>query len=294
MVSPTATVEKLAGGYQFLEGPLWRPDGTLWFSDLVGNVTFQWSPDGKVKEVLNPGGNDAKDSPAGAYLGSNGMTAGPDNSVILCQHGNRRIVRVSADRTVTVLLDRYDGKRLNSPNDVVYARDGSLYFTDPPYGLINQDEDPAKELTFNGVYRFSGGRLQLIISDMARPNGLAFSPDYKTLYVANTEPERLWMRYDIAEDGTAANGRVFVDASAWPDPGVPDGLKVDSAGNIYATGPGGVCVFSPDGKHLGTIKVPENPANCAWGGDGKTLYITAVTSLYRIRLNTTGQKTVYS
>lgn len=295
LIPAGAAVEKVVGGFHFLEGPLWRPDGSLWFSDLVGNIAHRWSPDGKVTDVLNPGGYDKKDAPEGAYIGPNGMAAGPDNTVILCQHGNRRIVRVASDGKVSLLLDRYQGKRLNSPNDLVYEPGGALYFTDPPFGLTKQDDDPAKELPFNGVFRFSKGKLQPIIKDLARPNGIAFSPDYKTLYISNSEANhRLWMRYDVNADGTVSNGRVFFDATSSPDQGVPDGMRVDSLGNVYAAGPGGIWVFNPEGKHLGTIKPPEGPSNCAWGDDGKTLYITAVTSVYRIRLSVAGAKAVYN
>jgi gluconolactonase len=295
LIPAGAAIEKVAGGFKFLEGPLWRPAGALWFSDLVGNVVHQWTPDGKVTDVLNPGGYDGNDAPAGAYIGPNGMAAGPDNSVILCQHGNRRIVRIASDMKITTLVDRFEGKRINSPNDVVYMPDGSLYFTDPPFGLPKQNDDPAKELKFNAVFRFNKGKLQPVIKDIALPNGIAFSPDYKTLYISNSEANRrLWMRYDVAADGTVSNARIFADASFSPDPGVPDGIKVDSAGNVYAAGPGGVWVFSPDGKHLGTIKTPETPSNCAWGDDGKSLYITAVTGLYRVKLKMNGMKAVYN
>jgi gluconolactonase len=290
-----ATVEKLAGGFKFLEGPLWRPSGNLWFSDLVGNVVHQWAPDGRVTDILNPGGYDKNDAPPGSYIGPNGMVAGPDNTVLLCQHGNRRIVQITSDMKVTTLVDRFEGKRINSPNDLVYAQDGALYFTDPPLGLVKQDEDPGKELKFNAVFRMSKGKLQPIITDLGRPNGIAFSPDYKTLYVSNSEANRkVWMRYDVAADGTVSNGRVFADATSSPDDGLPDGIKVDSAGNVYGAGPGGVWVFSPEGKHLGTIRTPETPSNSAWGDDGKSLYITAVTGLYRIKLAIAGQKPLYN
>lgn len=293
LIAPDAQVEKLAGGYQFLEGPLWRASG-LWFSDLVGNVAYQWAPDGKITEVLKPGGYDGKDAPAGAYLGSNGMAAAPDGAVLIAQHGNRRIVRMAADGKVTTLVDRYQGKRLNSPNDLVYAPDGALYFTDPPYGLPKQDEDAAKELKFNGVFRLAKGKLQPVIQDIARPNGIAFSPDYKTLYVSNSEPnKRVWMRYSVATDGSVSNGRVFADITSAPGDGVPDGFRIDSAGNLWASGPGGIWIFSSEGKHLGTVKLPETPSNCAWGDDGKTLYITAVTGLYRVRTKVAGMAPVY-
>jgi gluconolactonase len=295
LISAAATIDKVSGGFRFLEGPLWRRSGVLWFSDLVGNVVHQWSLDGKVTDVLNPGGFDGGGAAEGAYIGPNGMAAGPDNSVILCQHGNRRIVRVAPDLKLTVMADRFQGKRLNSPNDLVYAADGSLYFTDPPFGLPKQDDDPAKELKINAVFRLANGKLEPVVKDLGRPNGIAFSPDYRTLYISNSEPDRrLWMRCDVGAAGDVSNCRVFADASSSPEQGVPDGMKVDSAGNVYATGPGGIWVFSPDGKHLGTLKVPESPSNCAWGDDGRTLYITAVTSVYKIRVKVAGEKALYN
>ncbi len=294
LVPADARIEKVADGFGFIEGPLWRPDGSLWFSDVTGNVVRRWSADGKVEEILRPGGYDKNDAPPGSFIGPNGMAADKDGAVLLCQHGNRRIARIDRDRKVTTLIDRFEGKRLNSPNDLVYKSDGSLYFTDPPYGLIKQDDDPAKELKFNGVYRLAGGRLQVLVRDLSRPNGIALSPDEKVLYVANSDEKRkIWMRFDVSGDGTLANGRVFFDVTAQTEEGLPDGLKVDSGGNVYATGPGGVWIFSPDGKHLGTIKPPEVPANCGWGDDGKTLYMTARTGLYRIKLAASGKQPVY-
>lgn len=294
LVPPSAQIEKLAGGFQFIEGPLWFPAGYLWFSDVVGNVVRQWSPDGKVIEILRPGGYDKNDAPPGSFIGPNGMIADKDGAVLLCQHGNRRIVRIGRDRGISVLVDRFEGKRLNSPNDLVYRSDGALYFTDPPYGLVKQDDDPAKELAFNGVFRLSNGKLSVVVQDLTRPNGIAFSPDEKTLYVANSDEKRkLWMRYDVLPGGNVANGRVFFDVTAEKEDGLPDGMKVDSSGNLYCAGPGGVWVFSRDGKHLGTIKPPETPANCNWGDDGKTLYITARTSLYRIKTAATGKRALY-
>ena len=241
--------------------------------------------------IRNAGGEST--APPGNYIGPNAMAADEHGSVLLCQHTNRRIVRIRPDLSVEMYVDRFEGKRLNSPNDLVFKSDGALYFTDPPYGLLKQDDDPAKELPFNGVFRYAQGKLQAIIKDLARPNGIAFSPDEKVLYVANSEKRRYWMRYDVAPDGSVSGGRVFVDVSSDENSGVPDGMKVDSRGNIYATGPGGVLVFSPAGEHLGTIQVPETPANCAWGDDGKTLYITATTSVYRLRTEVAGQKPVY-
>jgi gluconolactonase len=295
LVPTDARLEKLADGFTFTEGPLWRPSGVLWFSDVIGNVVRQWSPDGKVTEILNPGGYDGKGNlPPGGYNGPNGMTADKDGAVLLCQHGYRRIVRISKDMKITTVVDKYEGKRLNSPNDVVYRADASFYFTDPPYGLPKGDEDPAKELEFNGVFRMANGKLQPVIKDLSRPNGIAISPDQKTLYIGNSdEKNRIWMAYDIAENGTVSHGRLFADVTAEKDAGVPDGMKVDSNGNLWASGPGGIWVFSPAGKHLGTIKMPEIPANCNWGDDWRSLYITARTSLYRIKVSVAGEKQLY-
>ena len=294
LIPRDTAVEKLAGGFTFIEGPVWRPNGVLWFSDVVGNVVRQWSPDGKVIEILRPGGYDGDSLPAGGFNGPNGSTRSTDGSVVLCQHGNRRIVRIDSKMNITTVVDNFEGKKLNAPNDLVYRSDGSLYFTDPPYGLPKGDDDPAKELPFNGVFKLSNGTLHILVKDMTRPNGLAFSPDEKTLYVANSDENyRMWMRFDVNADGTLRNARVFADVSAEREDGLPDGMKIDALGNIWATGPGGVWVFAPDGKHLGTIKPPEQPANCAWGEDGKTLFMTAVTGLYRVRTSVAGQKLVY-
>lgn len=294
LLAPTAAAEKIAGGFKFLEGPLARSDGSVLFSDLVGNVAYLRTADGKVSELLNPGGYDGHDLPAGGYIGPNGMVVDASGDVLLCQHGNRRIVRLDKNGKVTPVIERYAGKRLNSPNDLVFAPDGSLYFTDPPFGLPKADQDPAKEQPVNGVYRWKNGEVTLAAKDLALPNGIAFSPDFKVLYVSNSDQgKRLWMRYDVAASGELTNGKVFADATTSPDAGVPDGLKVDTAGNVYATGPGGIWIFAPDGKHLGTIKLPEGPSNLAWGPDGKTLYITAETSLYKIGVNIPGAAAAY-
>ncbi len=282
LVAPGAVIEKVAGGFQFTEGPLWRPEHTLWFSDVPGNVVRSVTPEGKVTVLIENAGG-VSTAPAGSFIGPNGMAEAPDGSVWMTQHGDRRIVRIAADRMLAPVVSTFEGKRFNSPNDLVFDRDGALYFTDPPYGLGKQDEDPAKELRFNGVYRFANGRVQALVRDLNRPNGLAFSPDFKVLYVNNSDAAKnLVMRYDVAADGTISGGRVFADLTSKTD-GLADGLKVDSRGNVYTTGPGGVWVLSPAGTHLGTIKPPETPANCAWGDDGKTLYMTAVTGIYRVK-----------
>jgi len=282
LVAPGAVIERVAGGFQFTEGPLWRPDHTLWFSDVPGNVVRSLTSEGRVTVLIENAGG-VSTAAAGSFIGPNGMAEAPDGSVWLAQHGDRRIVRIAPDRTLTPVVSTFEGKRFNSPNDLVFARDGALYFTDPPYGLGKQDEDPAKELRFNGVYRVANGRVLALVRDLNRPNGLAFSPDFKVLYVNNSDAAKnLVMRYDVAEDGTLRGGRVFADLTSKID-GLADGLKVDAQGNVYTTGPGGVWVFSPAGAHLGTIKPPETPANCGWGDDGKTLYMTAVTGIYRVK-----------
>jgi gluconolactonase len=289
-----AYIEKLAGGFQFTEGPIWRPEGQhLWFSDVQGNVIRQYTPaDGQVKVILENAGG-AGGLPGG-FIGSNGEIADKDGTVLVCQHTARRIIRIAKDMKITPLVEKFEGKHFNSPNDLVYKSDGSLYFTDPPYGLPKQDDDPKKELKINGVFRLKSGKLTVIVRDLTRPNGIAFSPDEKTLYVANSDEKRkVWMAYDVQPNGTVKSGHVFFDVTAEKEEGLPDGMKVDAKGNVYGSGPGGIWVFSPGGKHIGTIKPPEAPANCNWGDDGRSLYMTARTGLYRIKLVASGQKTLY-
>jgi gluconolactonase len=298
LVPKDAQIEKVAGGFTFIEGPLWRPaigSGVLWFSDVIGNIVRQWAPDGRVTELFNPGGYDGKGNlPAGGYNGPNGMTADQDGAVLLCQHGYRRIVRIGKDMQIATVVEKFEGKRLNSPNDVVFRSDGAFYFTDPPYGLPKGDADPAKELKFNGVFRYKDGKLKAVVTDLTSPNGIAFSPDQNILYIANSdEKHKFWKAYDVNPDGTVKNGRVIMDVTNEKEEGVPDGMKVDSKGNLYGSGPGGIWVISPEGKHLGTIKPPETPANCNWGDDTKSLYITARTGLYRIKLAVAGEKQLY-
>jgi len=305
IVGPNPKIFKLAEGFKFTEGPVWIPEaqaskGHLLFSDPNSNVVYKYTPNGNERGKLDvfrtPSGYSGAGIAEYGQPGSNGLTLDPQGRLTISQHGNRRIVRITDDLKVTAVVERFEGKRFNSPNDVVYRSDGSLYFTDPPYGLPKFDDDPAKELPFNGVYKVTDGKVQLLVKDLTRPNGLAFSPDEKTMYVANSDENyRIWMRYDVAADGTLSNGRVFKDVSAEKEEGLPDGMKIDSLGNIWATGPGGIWVFTPEGQHLGTIKPPEQPANCAWGDpDWKTLYITAVSGLYRLKTSVRGQKLVYS
>lgn len=292
VIAPGAKVEKVATGFIFTEGPMWR-EGRLWFSDLRSNKMYAVSPDGEVEVLLDKaGGLDVL--PDGAYQGSNAMVTDKDGSVLMNQHGLRRIVRLDAQNKPTVFLDRFEGKRLNSPNDMVFAADGALWFTDPPYGLLGQDKDPAKEVPFNGVYRYKDGKLTAVIRDIPRPNGIGFSPDGKTLYVANCEPQMYVKQYDVGADGTVSNGRMLIEFPP-PNPSdVPDGLKIDSAGNIWASGPGGIRIITPQGKVLGQIKLPEVAANLAWADGGKTAYITGSTSIYRLALATPSQMPLYA
>ena len=287
IVPVEARIEKLSDGFIFTEGPVWVRQGGpyLLFSDVRGNVIHKWTPDGELTDFMNPVFDGE-----GPSVGSNGLTLDSESRLILMEHGRRQVTRLEPDGTRTVLADRYDGKRLNSPNDGAYRSDGWLYFTDPPYGLPQQDEDPAKELEFSGIYRLGpDGDLELLSREQSRPNGIAFSPDQATLYVANSDSERkLWMAYDVLEDGTLGSGRVFFDVTSETAPGSPDGLKVDRAGHVFATGPGGVWIFDASGTHLGTIQPDEVPANVAWGDDGRTLYMTARTGLYRIALSSQG------
>jgi gluconolactonase len=306
IVPPDARIEKVATGFTWTEGPLWTHQGYLLFADIPGNRIMKWTPDGALAVFMQPSGYTGGEPFKGPEAGSNGMTLDRRGRLVIAQHAGRKVVRLESlapGAPLTVLAERYQGKRLNSPNDLVYRSDGSLYFTDPPYGLPTQsDSDPQKELPFNGVFRIPGAlthragappddaRLQLLIRDLPRPNGIAFSPDEKYLYVDNSEGSRkIWMRYEVKPDGSVANGRLFYDATSDTSAGGPDGMKVDRKGNVYGAGPAGVWIFSPDGEHLGTLKMPEVVANCHWGdADGRTLYITASTSVYRIRLKIPG------
>jgi gluconolactonase len=287
IVPAGARIEKLADGFTFTEGPIWMPDGYLLFSDIPENVIRKWTPDGQVTVFLEKSGYDKSDAVAGAFIGSNGLTLDVKGRLIICEHGSGRMTRMEEDGSRTVLADNWEGKRLNSPNDAVYKSDGSLYFTDPPYGLPRPE---MQELDFQGVYLLKNGKLTLLTKELSRPNGLAFSPDEKYLYVGNSdEVNKFWMRYEVQPDGTLANGSLFYDVRSETAEGVPDGMKIDKNGTLYCTGPGGVWIFSPDGKHIGSINPPEVPANLHWGDvDGKTLYITARTGLYRIKLGVEG------
>jgi gluconolactonase len=307
LVPANATLEKVAGGFdKWTEGPVWTRQGTLLFAEIPANNIDQWVPGKGASVFIHPSGYKGSEPYKGGEPGSNGMTLDPDGRVTVAGHAGRTVWRlesVDPHAQITVLADSYQGKKLNSPNDLVYKSDGSLYFTDPPYGLPTQnDDEPLKELKVNGVYRITGARqqkpgappdrdkLQLVIKDLGRPNGIAFSPDEKYLYIAESGT-KVWMRYRVQPDGSVTDGMVFLDPTSDPAKGVPDGMRLDKNGNIYSSGPGGVWIISPEGKHLGTIKVPEVVANVGWGdADGKTLYITASTSLYRIKLSVEGDR----
>lgn len=296
LVAPGAKIERLAEGYEWAEGPVWvKRDGHVLFSDVVKNTVHQWDPKtGQAAPFLSPSGYTG-DTPRGGEPGSNGLTLDPQGRLVLCQHGDRRVARLNNDgKTFTTLADRYQGKRFNSPNDLVYDRNGNLYFTDPPYGLEGGNKSPNKELDFNGVYLLrKSGELVLLTKEFTFPNGIALSPDEKTLYVAQSDPASPIVKaMDVKADGTVANSRVLFDAKHLMKgrKGLPDGLKTDREGNLWVTGPGGVLVLTKDGRHLGTLNTGEATANCAWGGrDGSDLYITADMYLCRVRTKTRGE-----
>jgi gluconolactonase len=293
LIGTDAKIEVVAMGFEWSEGPVWIPrdGGYLLFSDVPKNTVFKWSEKEGLSEFLKPSGYTGvhrySDEP-----GSNGLTLDGAGRLISCEHGDRRVSAMTFGEGKITLADRYDGKRLNSPNDVVVRSKGDIYFTDPPYGLPNREKDEHQEYGFCGVFRISlEGGVNLISKEMTRPNGLAFSPDEKTLYVAQSDGRAPIIRaFDIAEDGSPSNSRIFYDSSELSGKlkGSMDGLKVDAQGNLFATGPGGVHVISPQGKLLGRIDTKEATANCAFGGDGSVLYMTADMYLCRIQTKTKG------
>jgi gluconolactonase len=292
-----ATVETIARGFIWTEGVAWNKEGGfLVFSDIPHNVVHKWQK-GKLTELVKPSGYTGK-APRGGKPGdepgSNGLLFDIEGRLTLCEHGDRRVSRIEKDGSKTTLADKYDGKRLNSPNDLVYHSNGDLYFTDPPYGLPKWADDPAREMDYCGVYlRKKDGKLILLTKEMSRPNGIALSPDEKTLYVANSDPESpIWMSFPVKADGTLGDGKKFVDGGKWARekrPGLPDGMKIDVYGNVWATGPGGVWVFSPKGEVLGNIDTGTNTANVCFGDDGATLYIAANHDICRVKTNTKGK-----
>jgi gluconolactonase len=281
-VPPGAIVERLHEVSGLAEGPLWTRDGALLFSDMAANTIARWGSDGRISVFLGRAGYDGDAPASGPMVGSNGLTFDGEGRLIVCERGNRRVTRREPNGQVTVLADRYQGTRLTRPNDVVVRKDGAIYFTD-------MCTDCTPDLPFQAIFRIAGGRLE-VAADMPYPNGLAFSPDERYLYVSNSDPKRkVWMRFRVELDGTLGMREVFFDATDQPG-GVPDGLKTDLAGNLYATGAGGVWIISPAGIALGRLELPNGAVNVAWGGvDGRTLYIVG-RAIDRLRLNTAGPR----
>jgi gluconolactonase len=288
-INPLEKIEKLADGFSFTEGPVWHPDGYLLFSDPNQNVIYKYDTKlGNIGVYITKSGYTGTDIGEYGQPGSNGLAIDNEGRLVVCQHGNHAILRHEKKGPQIVLSNSYQEKRLNSPNDLVIKSDDAIYFTDPPYGLPMAFNDKRKELNFSGVYRIKNGTTELLSTDLKGPNGIAFSPDEKYLYVSNWDitdihhTKTLW-RYEVKADGTLQNGKIFFDMNQTDDDEALDGLKVDLKGNIFASAPGGVWIISAEGKYLGKIVGPERPANMAWGDDGKTLYLTAHTGLYKIR-----------
>jgi len=282
-------IRKLAGACVFTEGPVWIADGYLLFTDVPENTIYRWDEGNGKSIFMQPSGLNPADAIDSTYLGNagaNGLLLDNQGRLMICQHGNRRVLRIEADSSQTVLASHFREKRFNSPNDMAIRKNGDLYFTDPPYGLPGGDADPAKELPFCGVYRLSDGELTLLDSTLTRPNGLAFSPDEKKLYVAVSDPKhKAWYAYDVNEAGLLENKHLLYDATSETGAGLPDGMVVDEKGRIFATGPAGVWVFDADENLYGRIQPPERAANCTLGGkDGNTLFITATTGLYDVEV----------
>ena len=294
IVGMNPKVFKLAEGFKFTEGPIWVNQGDyLLFSDPNSNIIYKYKPDGAAGELSvfrTPSGYSGADIAEYGQPGSNGLTLDAEGRLTINEHGNHRVVRIEKDGAETVLADKYQGKRLNSPNDLVYRSDGTLFFTDPPFGLPKFSADPRRELMFSGIYSIYKGKLQLISTDFSGPNGIALSPDEKYLYVGDwDDKKKVVMRYEVNANGTLKNGKLFFDMTSAPGEDALDGIKVDQKGNLYVSGPGGLWIISPAGTHLGTIITPKHAHNFAWGdADGKTLYICARSGLYRMRLNIAG------
>jgi len=291
IVASDVAVERVAGGFVFTEGPVWSADGSLLLSSPNTNVIYRWHPSGRVTVGRSKSGYSGVDIGRFTQPGSNGLTFDPQGRLTICQHGNRRVIRVEPHGNVTVMADRFEGHRLNSPNDLVYRSDNTLFFTDPPFGLPGTFDDPDKELPFSGVFAVRDGRrVSLVTDELEGPKGLAFSPDERYLYVGNWDPERkVVMRYELGRGDHPIGASVLFDMTGADGEDAIGGLKVDQGGNVYACGPRGIWVISPTGECLGVLRLPEAPHNLSWGdGDGRTLYVTALTSVYRIRLRIPG------
>ena len=290
IVTPGTKIEVLAKGFTWSEGPVWvgeRESGHLLFSDIPRNTIFKWNEASGVTVFMNPSGYTGVDY-YGLEPGSNGLTLDPSGRLTLCEHGDRRVSVLTTGGGKRTLVDHYQGKRLNSPNDLVFDRDGNLFFTDPPYGLPNREKDSRRELDFCGVYRLSPqGELTLVSTQLDRPNGIGFSPDQTQLYVAQSDPSNpIWMSFPVLEDKTLGSGKVLYDAKRFMGeyPGLPDGLAVHSSGLIFGSGPGGIYIITPDGKLLGRIITGGRTSNCAFGPGEKELYITADSNLCRVQI----------
>jgi gluconolactonase len=293
LIPADTKIEKIADDLEWSEGPLWDTKAkSLLFSDIPRNVVMKWNAEKGVTRFLERSGYTGAAPFTGREPGSNGLTLDPHGRLTLCQHGDRRVSVREADGTMKPLAVGYNGRKLNSPNDLVFDREGNLWFTDPPYGLPGTFKDPGKELDFQGVYRVAkDGRITLATKELEAPNGLAFTPDYQTLYVANSQSERpIWKAFPVKADGTLGPSRVFYDATPLrkEGDGNPDGMKLDAQGNVFATGPGGVLVLTPDGTLLGRILTGVPTANVAWGEDGSTLFITANHRVLRLVTRTKG------
>ena len=290
LIDPSATIEVLSDGYEWSEGPVWvESENMLLFSDVPTNTVYKWTEEDSIEIFLKPSGYTGETASGSREEGSNGLALNPDGKLVLCQHGDRRLAALEApldapESTFSTLAGAYDGKKFNSPNDVAIRRNGDYFFTDPPYGL---PRNATQETPFQGVYKLSNGAVTLLVDSLTRPNGIAFMPGEKALVIANSDREKaMWYAYDLSDDDQLINGRIFHDATeaGRSESGLPDGLKIDRDGNVFATGPGGVWIFNKDAKLLGKIKLPVATANCAFSADEKTLYMTADNYLLRMKM----------
>lgn len=290
IIEPSSTVEILSDGYEWSEGPVWvESEKMLLFSDVPTNTVYKWTEKDSIEIFLKPSGYTGQEKSTSSEQGSNGLALNGQGKLIVCQHGDRRLAVLDAPlyapkSTFSTVAGAYDGKKFNSPNDVAIRRNGDLFFTDPPYGM---PKDLQQEIPFQGVYKVANGSVTLMVDSLTRPNGIAFTPDERSVIIANSDPKKvLWYVYDLGENDSFTNGRVFYDATeaAKTEAGLPDGLKIDKQGNVFATGPGGVWIFDKTGKALGRIKIPVATANCALSPDEKTLFITADNYLLRLKM----------
>ncbi len=290
LVDVSATIEVISQGHIWTEGPAWdKANKALLFCDIPNNQINKWdSVTAKVSVFMKPSGYDGPENDLAKEPGTNGLLFMPDGRLVACDHGNRRIYRVETDGSKTVLVEKIDGKRFNSPNDLVMASDGTLFFTDPPYGLIDES---AREIDWHGVYRLSTEEtVTLLTKEFTRPNGIGLSPDESTLYVAQSDKNKpIYQSFPINKDGTLGDGKILFDASGLlHDPGMPDGMALDQKGNLWATGPGGVLILSPQGKLLGRILMGAKTSNCTFGEDGSTLFMTSSNDVCKVKTKAIG------